>query len=316
VSFIPAQSYRPSFWLRPNHLHTIYASKKRQIAWPAYERERLATPDNDFMDLDWSRKGHKRAVVLLHGLEGSSERPYIRGMATALNEVGWDAVAVNFRSCSGEMNLLPYSYHSGASYDLVTVLERVSQDYETIAAVGFSLGGNVLIKHLGEAGKDTPLCAGAAFSVPCDLKGSAIELTRFQNRLYMWNFLRLLKAKVEAKAQTFPDLVDATDFDSITSFREFDDRYTAPLGGFDDAEDYWAQSSSKGFISGVQIPTLLVQAADDPFLSKSCYPVREADGNPHFSLEIPKYGGHVGFQKPGKYWSEDRVLAFLADHCG
>jgi len=282
------------------------------VVGPVYERERLETPDDDFMDLDWARAGHSRVVILLHGLEGSSERPYIRGMARMLNDIGWDAVAVNFRSCSGEPNRQPYSYHSGASHDLSTVIEHVRAKYSTIAGVGFSLGGNVLLKYLGESGTETPLSAAVAFSVPCDLKGSSLQLTSFSNKLYMWNFLRLLKKKVSTKAQMFPDLVDASDFHTITSFREFDDRYTAPLSGFDDAEDYWAKSSSKSFIPDIKIPALLVNAADDPFLSDSCYPVDEAHSNPHFDLEIPTYGGHVAFQQPGQYWSEQRTIQFLS----
>ena len=265
------------------------------------------------MDLDWARAGHERIAVLLHGLEGSSERPYIKGMANTLNEIGWDAVAINFRSCSGEPNRMASSYHSGVSFDLVTVLNRVEQEYDTISAVGFSLGGNVLLKHLGEAGLNTPLIGGVAFSVPCDLRGSSLQLAGTSNKLYMWNFLRLLKAKVETKAAMFPDLVDASGFDSITSFQEFDDRYTAPLNGFDSAEDYWSKCSSKSYISEIKRPALLVNAADDPFLSESCYPIEEAKGNPHFTLEIPKYGGHVAFQQPGKYfWSEERVIDFLS----
>lgn len=304
-------SYRPSFLFRLPHLHTIYVSKKRKVVRPGYVRERLETPDEDFMDLDWARAGHDRVVILLHGLEGSSDRPYIRGMAHMLNGIGWDAVAVNFRSCSGEPNRKPYSYHSGASHDLSTVIDRVQEQYDTMAGVGFSLGGNVLLKYLGESGTETPLTAGVAFSVPCDLKGSSLQLTSFSNKLYMWNFLRLLKDKVHTKAEMFPDLVDASGFESITSFREFDDRYTAPLSGFDSAEDYWEKSSSRRFIPGIKIPSLLVNAADDPFLSESCYPVQEAESNPHFNLEIPKYGGHVAFQQRGMYWSEQRVVHFL-----
>lgn len=286
-------------------------SKWRSVPQPNYVRERLETPDQDFIDLDWARAGHSRVVILTHGLEGSSDRPYIKGMANVLNANGWDAVAVNFRSCSGEPNRQPYSYHSGSSNDLTRVIEHVQKSYSQMVGIGYSLGGNVLLKYLGEQGRDAALLGGVAFSVPCDLKGSALQLTRWDNKLYMWNFLRLLKVKTEEKAVRFPGIVDASDFDSIASFEEFDNRYTAPLNGFKNAEDYWAQCSSKKVLAHIKVPTLIVNAQDDPFLSESCYPKEEAKGNPHLTLEIPRYGGHVAFQQKGMYWSEQRALTFL-----
>lgn len=306
------ENYRPSPIFRNGHLHTIYVSRSRKVVGPQYVRERIDTPDNDFMDLDWARAGHSRIIILTHGLEGSSDRPYIRGMSNVLNANGWDAVAVNFRSCSGEPNLQPYSYHSGSSNDLKLVIEHVQKSYAQIAGIGYSLGGNVLLKYLGEQGADSKLLGGVAFSVPCDLKGSAQQLTRWDNRLYMWNFMRLLKAKVEEKATRFPGIVDASEFDSIKTFEEFDNRYTAPLNGFKNAEDYWAQCHSKRVLPHIKVPTLLVNAKDDPFLSDSCYPQKEAQENPHFTLEIPKYGGHVAFQQKGMYWSEQRAINFLS----
>ncbi len=308
-----SETYRPSFFLRPKHFHTIYASKLRKVNGPIYTRERLETPDADFMDLDWSRQGNDRVVVLMHGLEGSSGRPYIRGFTNVLNSQGWDAVAINFRSCSGEMNRQPYSYHSGVSHDLATVLVHIQDQYPTIAAIGFSLGGNVLLKYLGEAKSETPLRAAVAFSVPCDLRGSSIKLMDRTNKLYMWNFLRLLREKVIIKAAMFPGLISAEGFNQISSFQEFDDRYTAPLNGFKDADDYWSTCSSKGFIPDIQIPTLLVNAKDDPFLSDSCYPIEQTRSNPHVTLEIPRFGGHVAFHQKGLYWSEERTMHFLRE---
>ncbi|MDA1028419.1 MAG: alpha/beta fold hydrolase [Bacteroidetes bacterium] len=303
--------YKPSLLLRPCHIHTVYASKLRYVPAPKYVRERLETPDGDFLDLDWVRSGNQRVVIVLHGLEGSADRPYMRGMVRALSTDGWDVLALNFRSCSGEMNRKPYSYHSGATDDLSFIIDQIQLKYSTIAAIGFSLGGNVLLKYLGEMGLQTPVRAAVAFSVPSDLKGSSLALTRSENRLYMWNFLRLLKVKVLVKAEQFPDLVSADGFDKISSFQEFDDRYTAPLNGFKDAEDYWARCCSNPFIPDIRVPTLLVNALDDPFLSESCYPVTQTNKNPALTLERPRFGGHVGFQQKGQYWSESRAKKFL-----
>lgn len=303
--------YKPSLLLRPCHIHTVYASKFRYVSAPNYVRERLDTPDGDFLDLDWVRSGNQRVAIVLHGLEGSTDRPYMRGMVRALSADGWDVLALNFRSCSGEMNRKPYSYHSGATNDLSLIINQIQLNYPTIAAIGFSLGGNVLLKYLGEMGLHTPVRAAVAFSVPTDLKGSSNALTSSENRLYMRNFLRLLRVKVLFKAEQFPDVVSAEGFDQIASFQEFDDRYTAPLNGFIDAEDYWARSSSNPFIPDIRVPTLLVNALDDPFLSEGCYPVTRTKDNPSITFERPRFGGHVGFQQKGQYWSESRARSFL-----
>jgi predicted alpha/beta-fold hydrolase len=153
-----------------------------------------------------------------------------------------------------------------------------------------------------------------AFSVPCNLKASATQLAEKRNRIYMWKFLNALRAKVEAKASMFPGVIDASDYDDIKDFTTFDERFTAPLNGFENAEDYWKKCSCTQFLSSIRIPTLLVSAADDPFLADSCYPVKEAESSENFSLEIPRLGGHVGFHQRGRYWSERRVVDFLEEN--
>ena len=284
----------------------------------SFERERIETPDGDFLDLDWvhntlNLNGSGRVVVLLHGLEGCSERAYMRGMTKVLSAAGWTVCALNFRSCSGELNRLPRSYHSGVTEDLKTVLSAISDRYEHVCAAGFSLGGNVLLKYLGEEGGGSKIEAAVAISTPCDLKGSAEKLELESNRKYMRRFLRSLSAKMEAKSRLFPEQICVDDFESIRSFRAFDDRYTAPLHGFDDAEDYWRRCSSKSFLKHITIPTAILTAKDDPFLSESCYPEEEARLNSNVFLDTPRFGGHLGFYNRNTFWSERQVVKFLGE---
>ncbi len=289
----------------------MYASKFRNVDLPAYDRVRLDTEDGDFLDLDFSRVGSRRVVLLLHGLEGNSGRPYIRGMAHAMNAAGWDVAALNFRSCSGVPNRKVYAYHSGATEDLEPVLKTLLAHYDSISAIGFSLGGNLLLKYLGERRSHTPIQSAIAVSVPCDLKGSSERLSAFANGMYMRRFLHSLRKKVEIKAQLFPGEIDISDYDSIKTFQQFDDRFTAPLHGFRDAEDYWAQCSCLSFLPAITTPTLVLNALDDPFLSESCYPFREAKAHSSLLLNTPKYGGHVGFVQQGLYWSEYMATHFI-----
>jgi predicted alpha/beta-fold hydrolase len=270
------------------------------------------------VDLDWSLAGATRLALVAHGLEGNSTRPYILGMVRALNRRGWDAVVWNFRGCSGEPNRTLRFYHSGDSQDLHSVLSSILQgnSYQKLALIGFSLGGNIIMKYLGERGRqlNPKLQAGVAFSVPCDLASSAVKMSNPANMLYMKRFLRMLHEKVRAKVRMFPGEIDERGFHSIRSFKEFDERYTAPLHGFRSAEDYWEKSSSKPFLGRIGVPTLLVSALDDPFLSPPCYPYREALSNPCLFLETPETGGHVGFvsfNPDDEYWSESRALEFL-----
>lgn len=312
-------SYRPPFYLRNGHLQTIYPNFFRQVEGVAYRRERVETPDGDFLDLDWSTVGTMRAALLAHGLEGNSTRTYLLGMVRALNRHGWDAAAWNFRGCSGEPNRRLRFYHSGDTPDLQTVLTHIlRQDrHEHLALIGFSLGGNVILKYLGELGRrvNPRVAAAVTFSVPCDLAGSARQMARFENIVYMKRFMKLLHEKIRAKMVAFPGLIDDHGYRQMRTFQEFDDRYTAPLHGFRNAQDYWKRAGSKPLLERIAVPTLLVNALDDPFLSPSCYPYEEAEHNPHFFLETPATGGHVGFvahNREGEYWSETRALEFLS----
>lgn len=312
--------YKPPFYLFNAHLQTIVPSLLRRVTGVQYQRERLETSDGDFLDLDWSRKGNNRLVILSHGLEGDSRRSYILGMVKALNEEGWDALAWNFRGCGGEINRNLRFYHSGSTEDLEEVITHASQQppYQTIALIGFSLGGNLTLKYLGER-KDSlrpQIKKAVVFSVPCDLQAGSLKMAQPGNTIYMRRFLKHLRKKVQAKALLLPGQIHDRDYHLLKNFRDFDDRYTAPLHGFKDAIDYWSQCSSKNFLRGIPIPTLIVNAKNDPFLSPECSPGDQVADLPNVYLETPEDGGHCGFYRDtlhGRYWSEERALRFLME---
>ncbi len=284
-----------------------------------YERDRLELDDRDFLDLDWSRVGSGRqAVIVSHGLEGSSDAAYVRGMARAFNRRGWDAVAWNQRGCSGEPNRLLRMYHSGVSDDLLRVAKHVAGlGYERIGLVGFSLGGNVTLKLVGELSTEVPtwLAGAVGISVPVDLAGSAAVMAGWSSRIYMDRFLISLRGKLRAKQAKFPGLLDDTGYHRVRTFRDFDERYTAPIHGFAGAEDYWAKCSSLPVLERVRTPTLLLSAMDDPFLSSSCFPTALARTNEFLHLEASNRGGHVGFWGGGaendESYAERRAIEFL-----
>ncbi|MFZ5868593.1 MAG: YheT family hydrolase, partial [Thermodesulfobacteriota bacterium] len=258
-------SYVPPRFFANAHVQTIYPTLLRRVRGIQYSRERIDTPDGDFVDLDTSKVGAHKAAIILHGLEGDSSRAYILGMARALNRKGWDALAFNFRGCSGETNRTLRFYHSGETGDLQTVIGHVAQScaYTRLALVGFSLGGNVILKYLGERGQELSgrIWKAVVFSVPCDLASCSVKLGEPRNRIYMKRFLRMLRAKVRMKMALMPDLIDDDGYDLITNFKEYDDRYTAPMFGFKDAYDYWEKASSKPLLRNIAVPTLMVNSA-------------------------------------------------------
>jgi len=310
--------YYPPLLFRNAHIQTIYPSLFRNLETSFYHRERITTPDNDFLDLDWSIIDSKRLAILCHGLEGSSHRSYMVGMVNALNKNGWDALAWNYRGCSGEFNRQLRFYHSGAVDDLNNGVAHALKNnrYHSVALIGFSMGGNLILVYLGQKKYhlDPRIKKAIAFSVPCDLAGSAEALSRFRNKIYMKRFLKMLHIKIKAKMELFPDQISDHDYHTIKNFKQYDDRYTAPIHSFTNADDYWRQCSSKQFIPHIQVPTLIISAHDDPFLAPSCYPFREAAQNKLISLVIPKWGGHVGFvefNNENMYWSEKQAVRFL-----
>lgn len=322
-------TYRPGSFPRGAHIETLLPALLRFVRGVRYERERIATADGDFLDLDWAyarssgvttEPSARGLVILSHGLEGHSRRPYILGMARAFLGAGRDVLAWNCRGCSGEVNRLPGSYHSGSSDDLGAVVDRVLKDpalerYVDIALVGFSMGGNITMKYLGEQkGRVSKRIKKAvALSVPCDLAGCSVALARRENRLYMANFLTTLRAKAKIKKDMFPETITASlkEIKAIRTFREFDDMFTGPLHGFGDAAGYWQACSGNRFISGIRVPTLLVNARNDTFLNADCFPEAAARKSKYLYLETPERGGHVGFSadtRYGLYWSERRAL--------
>ncbi len=307
--------FHPPLFLRNGHLQTILPALFRRRLPMVFRRERLELADGDFLDLDWATSGGDRLAILSHGLEGSSEDRCIRGMATRLQTTGWDVLAWNFRGCGQEPNRLPRSYHSGETGDLGAVIALAAARYQRIALIGFSLGGNVTLKYLGEGACHPAVIAGIGVSVPIDLAASADAIDRrWSNRLYLRRFLSRLVPKIEAKALRFPEQLDATRSLSIRTLREFDDLYTAPIHGFRDAMDYWEKSSARQYLDRIRVPVLLLNARDDPFLTVESFPYAEAEKNPHFFFEAPEWGGHVGFIDSARNirpWYESRSVEFL-----
>ncbi|CAN5470634.1 alpha/beta fold hydrolase [soil metagenome] len=302
--------YTPPALLFNRHLETIFPSVARRVNITTPRRERITTPDDDFLDLDWYEQGSSRCVIISHGLEGNSTRSYVTGMAKAMFSEGMDVVAWNFRGCSGEMNRQLRFYHSGASDDLQTLVNHVAGKYDQIILVGFSLGGNVTLKYLGEPTVHPFVKKAIAISVPMDLHTSCLEISKPHNWIYSRRFLKSLKLKVRTKASVRKGL-NIEMLDQVSTLQEFDDHFTGPIHGFRDAIDYYTQSSSIHFIKNIHVPTLIVNALNDPFLSPACYP---KEGNPSLTIEFPERGGHVGFAQfnhNGLYWSEARALDFI-----
>ena len=309
--------YNPPFGLRNRHLATIWPALTRKIS-PVrpYERERIQTPDNDFLDLDWSRNGNDSAVIICHGLEGNSERPYVVGMVNAFHHRQVDVMAWNYRGCSGEVNKQKRVYHSGATDDLDLVVTHVKdKGYQNIYLIGFSLGGNLALKYLGEKRSQTPVDRCITFSVPLDLQASAYKIRAKSNFLYERRFLRSLSKKVREKATQFPDIYSDIKLRRVKTIIDFDDIFTGPIHGFKDSRDYYALCSSKEFLKAIEVPTLVVNALNDPFLPLECFDNSLFENNKQVNFETPKHGGHCGFAQYSSalFWSEQRALSFVLD---
>ncbi|MBC8127696.1 MAG: alpha/beta fold hydrolase [Gloeobacteraceae cyanobacterium ES-bin-144] len=318
MPLISKSSYRAPAWLPNGHLQTVFPALLRNIGKATAHSERVELPDGDFIDVEWSGFTRPRLAILSHGLEANLKANYIQGMAAALMRGGWDVLVWNFRGCGDVPNRSIHMYHSGKTEDLHALVSHALRNHPArrIDLIGFSLGGNLTLKYLGEMPASLPaeLNRAVVFSVPCDLACSSRQLARRSNRIYMERFLRSMRAKIRQKNRMFPGRLDLTGLAAIRDFQEFDDRFTAPLHGFRDAEDYWARNSARQFIPGIRLPTLLVNSGNDPFLGPGCYPKYEAENNAAFHLEMPDAGGHVGFStigNGGEYWSETRALEFL-----
>lgn len=315
---IPESTYRAPSWLPGGHAQTIWPALFRRVRKVTGNPERLELPDGDFIDLEWAGQGSRRLAILSHGLEADFLTGYIQGMAAALVRRGWDVLVWNFRGCGNGPNRLLRMYHSGATEDLHAVVRHAMATHpaESIALIGFSLGGNLTLKYLGEDAAVLPdrIHRAVAISVPCDLACSSRELSLLSNKIYMERFLIAMRAKIRVKDKMFPGTLDLAGLSRVRTFAEFDDRYTAPIHGFRDAADYWEKNSCRRFMAGIRVPALLINARNDPFLGKDCYPGAEAAASDWLHFEMPETGGHVGFPTPGtgaEYWSETRATAFL-----
>jgi predicted alpha/beta-fold hydrolase len=333
MPLIAPSSYQPPARLWNGHLQTIIPSLFRKVSVP-YVRERIETPDDDFLDLDWAygedvRQGAtstssttgKPVVILSHGLEGSSSSQYLAGMVQHLTLNGFDCLAWHYRSCSGELNRQQRFYHIGETGDLHFVIQyALSKGHQAIYLMGFSAGGSVTLKYLGEQGSSLHqfIKKAVVFSVPLDLMGSAQRLEQWDSLVYNYRFNRTLKRKVLQKAEVMPGIFPITVVKKARSVREFDNLFTAPQNGFRDVTDYYTRSSSLQYIPDIVISTLIVNAKNDPFLSPECFPVKLAQELPNVWMEFPEQGGHCGFPAKdgginGTYWSEKRAVEFLQE---
>ncbi len=315
--------FSPAWLLRNRHVQTLWGKLARKLPPAPTRLERWDTPDGDFIELHRiaGEPGSPR-LVILHGLEGTIRSHYAQGLLHETNRRGWGADLLIFRSCGSEMNRARRFYHSGETSDIAFVIDRLvaAEPGRSIIAAGVSLGGNVLLKYLGERGETVPpqVKAATAVSVPFDLARSSIQIQRGFARVYQWHFMRSLRRKAAAKLDQFPDIAPADALPGLRTMYDFDDVITAPLHGFADADDYYRKSSSIGWLHGIRRPTLLLSATDDPFLPPDVFDrVREiAARNRWLTLDFPPRGGHAGFISGDgrrlKYFAEQRVCDFLA----
>ncbi|MCY1399394.1 alpha/beta hydrolase fold protein [compost metagenome] len=328
----PVDPFKPAWWLPGPHLQTLWSPFFRAAPQLHRQRERLWLEDGDFIDLDWHGPHEARAplVLALHGLTGSSSSHYILGLQQSLAARGWASVALNWRGCSGEPNHLPRGYHSGVSDDLALVIEhlRAQRPLAPLYAVGYSLGGNVLLKYLGETGSDCPLRGGAAVSVPFRLDQCADRIGIGFSRVYQAHFMRELVAYVKTKQQAFiqrgsyehlASLERLGTLDGMRTFWDFDGRVTAPLHGFADAHDYYRRASSRYYLGGIRVPTLIIHSSDDPFIDAHSVPSPD-ELTATTELELLGQGGHVGFiggapHQPD-YYLERRIPDWLVQRHG
>ena len=304
--------FKPAWWLRNRHTQTLWPSLFRRSIQLKLTRERIELPDGDFVDLDWGENKSGPLAIIFHGLEGSGKSSYVRGMMSSLTQHGWQTVVMHFRGCSDEPNRLARAYHSGDTGDMAYVVKQLHDRMPDnfVAAVGYSLGGNALLKWLGETGSDNNLNAAVAVSVPFNLDNAAHTLRHSGHGIYQNHLLKNLKQTVLDKREILELHIDIEFALRATNFHEFDHRVTAKLHGFEGVDDYYAQSSSDQYIHAIRTPTLILHAEDDPFLNKSAIP--DSTQIPDsVTMELTKHGGHVGFIDSQGYWLERRIPNFL-----
>lgn len=322
-------AFHAPWWAGNRHLQTVWAPLCRKLGPPPRRREKLTMPDGDFVNLDWVDDGDAKSplVILLHGLAGSGDSIYIVGMQHALRTAGIGSVTMMFRGAGGEPNRLARTYHGGDTGDLAALLAALTARFpqRKIAAIGYSLGGNVLLKYLGERGDETPLAAGVSVCAPLQLAVAADQLDVGLARIYRDRLLRELLHNLAAKevalrnggnAPQAEQLRALGNLSTIRSFREYDGRVIAPLHGFRDADDYYARSSARQFLAAVRKPALVVHAIDDPFMTPAVAP-RASEVSASVELAVSAQGGHVGFvqgsPRQPHYWLEETIPRWLAE---
>ncbi|RKR14989.1 hypothetical protein CLV91_1071 [Maribacter vaceletii] len=310
--------YHPPLLFKNGHFSTIYSGLFRKVSGVKQQRERIVLTDGDFLDLDWSysKSQTNKVAIIVHGLEGNAQRAYVLGSAKLFNLSNYDCCSINLRGCSGETNTLFRSYHSGATEDLNAVISHIleNKNYDELYLKGFSLGGNLVLKYLGERPTKVPsqIKSAVAISVPCNLKNSQEQFLKTNNILYAKRFKKHLKEKLVEKLEIFPDLISTKEIQNIKTLKDFDDTYTSKAHGFKNALDYYKNCSSLQFLPNIKIPTLLINAKNDSFLGVDCYPYLEAKNSLSLYFEIPNFGGHVGFfGKENITYSEKRGLNFF-----
>ncbi|MBV9576737.1 MAG: hydrolase [Gammaproteobacteria bacterium] len=314
--------FKPAWWLLNSHLQTLWPALFRsEIKDLALENERVELPDNDFIDLTWVGKNKSAPIVLiLHGFEGSLESHYAKGMLRAIDQQGWRGVFMHFRGCSGEPNRLLRGYHSGETKDAAYIVNLLLQREPRcpLAAIGYSLGGNVLLKWLGETGRENPLKAAIAISVPFELNKAADRIQQGFSRFYQWYLLKCVCERLRHKFASIPAPIDTADLFRVQTIRDFDHKYTVPIHGFTSVDEYYTTTSSRRYLHAIQVPTLILHAKDDPFMTEDVIP-RQEELSSYVTLEITECGGHVGFVA-GKYpwrphyWLEERAPEFLNNY--
>lgn len=319
---ILTDDYLPPLLFRSKHFSTIYPSQFRKFPRPAYVRTRLETSDGDFFDVDsLTKPGRKKAVLLGHGLEGHSYSPYVIGMCRALEALDVDLHVMNFRTCSGETNRLRTAYNAAITEDLdLAVQWLVKQGYEEIALLGFSLSANLILNYLGRNKASlspipSQLKAAVVISAPVEMVQSSYVMEHGFNWIYNLRFVLKLKRKVRMKFERYPDLLEREAFNRIRTLRQFDETYTAPTLGFSNAEAYYQMAQSHPHLPKITTPTLILTAKNDPILCEECFPYAECEANPNLYLLATRYGGHVGFYRPGGlYYDEEKARDFIAQY--
>jgi predicted alpha/beta-fold hydrolase len=300
-----------------SHYQTIAPNILRTVAID-YRRERIDLPDGDFLDLDWLDHSNSRKLVILsHGLEGDSRRVYVAGAAKYFHQHGWHALAWNCRSCSGEMNRTARLYSHGQTEDLEEVVNHAlaTGKYDRVVMIGYSMGGNMTLKYLGTMGENRPkeVTHGVAFSAPVFIEHSADSLDRFDNAIYRLKFKRAITAKLRIKEQQYPGRFDFSLLKDVRCWRDYDDFFSRRTDGYETLDDYYAYLSSGNFVGGTTAPVLIVNATNDPIVPHACSPHDLAAEHPLITLELPDWGGHVGFALKGKEhnWMDERALQFV-----